>query len=358
VHKTDRPTPHHFNDEYQRILSLYQDGKYSQTAKETNKLLFRAMSEVYKETRDMATPSDRKRLQSLESRILKTRPLEKANLKEIATLIQEGNVFSIARGAELERTILKIPNLPSLVALGDQKYGGEKDRELDNLRKCVFTLLQYLAALMSFKGWVHNKRKVVTKQFDLDLNTGIMTNPEDRSRNISFKAATFGAMLAQIYSECALHFRPVDQPLDSTQTAHEMEERLNVVIFKAGFNAGSKFGDALSKVLAIKNPQMAIDSKIDKWCQFDTNVGWGRFENHLSVNESTAKVTGKIVLKSNFLVTEKTSTDPNICSLMTGYIAGVLQGLIGIPVHVEHFKTNGNCAQFNSKKKSCDFVVS
>jgi hypothetical protein len=68
-------------------------------------------------------------------------------------------------------------------------------------------------------------------------------------------------------------------------------------------------------------------------------------------------VKGKITLHSNFLIVEREAKDFNICSLMKGYIAGVLEQLLEFKVLVRHDKLSGDCGQFRPSKDGCDFVI-
>ena len=296
--------PHNIGVEYESVLSLCLSEKYNQAAREIKELIRLVLKEIYKETKSAIKAPDRKRFQSQEAKVLKRKQIDKADLKDLARLFQESKVLDSSDGSETERLILKTVNLSQLVDLAETC----STQRADGLRKCVYTQLQFLATLLSFKGWIkEKKRSLIQRKFDLDLNTGIMTNPTDRSRNISFKAVTFGVMLGHIYSEVVESFQPKED--GSSGNTHEMQNRLNVILFKSGFNAGSNFGEALSRELTNEAPEITEEEKIETWCRFDTSVGWGKFESHVAVNQTTAKVSGKIVLKSNFLVAEKGDKD-------------------------------------------------
>lgn len=193
---------------------------------------------------------------------------------------------------------------------------------------------------MVAKKNTRQKKSLGKKEFTLDSNTGIMRNPADLSRNVSFKAVTFCAILENICSEAV----------------NSLEQKMGDILYSAGYSAGSKFGEALSRKLNKVKPPISVEDKIEKWCSFDSNVGWGRFEDNLEVNETRETVSGKIVLENNFLTADRKRKDFNICSLMTGYIAGVLEKLLGFQVHVIHDKSY--CGQFKSDKDSCEFFVS
>ncbi|MEK6287438.1 MAG: hypothetical protein AABO57_16980 [Acidobacteriota bacterium] len=357
-------TDDNLNQQIEEFWWAFIGNDLDRAARIVNDLIVHTMVSLFERTRDQLQDPSRQGFDDRASRILGGTPVSLIDLARLAILFNELQVFDIAAGHESVRKRLRVYELSRLSVLAAGTLASDTEDVLR--RKDIGTLSEFLSALLDFEpGMPYNTSLDDTsldqKRFTIDLSTGIMKNPADLSRNVSFKAATFGAMLGHICSQVANNFRPDLITPNPTEDIHQIRERMkqemDAILFRSGFNAGANFGTELSEALSNKTPEMPLSERIDKWCSFDTSVGWGKFENHLTINEIAQKATGKIVLKSNFLIAEKDYNDFNICGLMKGYVAGVLKQLAGFAIEIRHDKYRSDCAQFNPEKQSCDFVA-
>lgn len=342
--------------ELESFWLFYKNERFSLAAKEITGLLLRTMIAIYLEVKSEVSPDLRHEFDSREKAILGDSELRKANLVKLVKLFEEFRILDLAEGSQPERDLLKIYNLSELAHLSENSL---TDRDTNNLKMCIFVLSEYVSALLRFKGWITSSytSNIVERKFTLDRNTGIMVNPVDLSRNVSFKAATFGVMLAHICSQVVAEFLPRQSTGDAWTDSHQLERDVGAILFQSGYDAGVNFGAAISAAFEREDPSMSLHDRVKTWCWFDTSVGWGKFEDNLVIREPT-DISGKITLRSNFLIAEKEQKDFNICGLMTGYIAGVLERLLGFSVRVKHDKHSGDCGQFIMGKDACDFFIS
>jgi hypothetical protein len=277
----------------------------------------------------------------------------------LVELFQKLRILDIANGDPKILKLLRVYNIAELAILLE-KTSDIFDKA--TLEMYVFVISEFVSALLKFKRSVSTVSTIedgslTTKNFILDLNTGIMTNPLDHSRNVSFKAITFSTMLGDICSQVVASFIPNKDAIGKPQDRKLMEQKMGKILLSSGYSVGSKFGEALSEKLNQETPPMSIHDKIKTWCQFDTIVGWGKFEDDLIVDETRFAVSGRVILKSNFLITDRIPEDFNLCGLMGGYISGVLEKLLGFKVDVKHNTNSNDCGLF-AGKDSCDFFVS
>jgi len=353
------PQESHLSEARKRFLTIYRQEKYKDAANEIHNLLLNILLKIYTEAKAKATGGIREEIEKTQLEIFGGRDTNNISLKELAALFHKLNILEIAEGNETDRNLLKAFSLMELVDLSEQSLHDSDDRA----KKYLFTIYAFVVALLSFNGEVDptgdtssTKSNIIDRTFSLNLDTGIMVNPHDLTRNVSFKAVTFSVMIGHICTQVVNKVLAEYNPADLGQNVRQIEESLNTILSESGYNAGSNFGEALTKDFQ-REAQLSLHQKIKLWCEFDTSVGWGKFEDELIVDESIKRVQGKVVLQSNFLVAEKTRLDFNLCSLMKGYIKGVLEKLLGFSVNVEH-KRDSNCAQFNPDKQFCDFLVS
>ncbi len=202
-------------------------------------------------------------------------------------------------------------------------------------------------------------RDQITKEFEqlgftetfflFNPERGLLLNKVDKARNVAFRAETFSNLLTSIYRE--IQARP-PSPCggdDSSRIAREILEN-------AGKDCGLRFARALETQFQREASRIPLKTKIAKWCEFDSDVGFGRFSDaNLKVDEKTNQVDGTIRLAENFLTVGKGTSDDNICSFLKGYIWGILEILTGLPLRVTHKKQD--CAQFQLGGDTCAFRI-
>jgi adenine specific DNA methylase Mod len=102
------------------------------------------------------------------------------------------------------------------------------------------------------------KSKGQTKVFKYLHERGLIINPSDNSRNISFKVETLNLIFDAIYNEV--------QNIADSNTAQK-------VLRKAGYVSGSNFGSMMDKKWELEYEEVSINNKISLWCDFDSDVG-------------------------------------------------------------------------------------
>lgn len=345
-----------FKESYQDIANLFRNGDYVRATFQTNTLILRVLKEMYAQAiKDM--PNDESQvLRALESKVLHEKTIESADLKDMASLFERAKFLLRVKGAASESRLLRAYDLMQVAALSQDCCNQTRNMQSDDLKLSAIWLLDFATLLLKFKGWLSDdiikshptlSKGEVVKQFILDFPLGILKNPEDDQRNVSFKVVTFVNMLGFIFERL---LSPENEAVDKMH----MHEKLNQYLFAAGNAVGSNFGTALLDKLDLR---LSIEQKINQWCDFDTHVGWGKFTNEIKVDNVTHRISGGIKLENNFLVVNRGSEEFGLCRFMSGYIAGVLEKLLKISVEVTH-NEELDCAQFVPGKSCCDFYVS
>jgi len=175
------------------------------------------------------------------------------------------------------------------------------------------------------------------KTFRYIKERGIIVNPEDGSRNVSYKVETLNNMLATIVDKVAGH--------------SDQETALNI-LHESGYAGGKQFGQTMNEQWELEDAHMTIGQKISKWCEFDSEVGWGKFSNEMSIDEDEGDLDGKIVIHENFLCHKRKKNDSFICEYMQGYVEGVIEELLG-GIEVEVACEMDSCPQLKPLKKKC-----
>lgn len=345
---------HDFDETYGKITTDISDGEFAHAAQEINGMLLRIMKSIYNETVQGMPDDESKALRALENNVLRGERIDSANLRIVTSLFEKSRLLLIAKGSISEGRLLRAYDLGQVAALSEYCSDPQTKMDDDSLGLNVRWLLGFATLLLTFKGWLSNEmvttklpltEGVTYKQFILNFTTGVLKNVDDLARNVAFKAATFVTILGFI----------CDKVIENAGIGKKMAPLLNEYLFMAGHAAGANFGQSLSDQL---DPRLPVEQKIEEWCRFDTTVGWGKFRNRVTVDEATGRVTGKIVLDNNFLVGSRGQADFNLCELLTGYISGVLEKILKMPIKIRHDRKFQDCAQFSLNKQSCDFIVS
>jgi len=140
--------------------------------------------------------------------------------------------------------------------------------------------------------------------------------------------------------------------------------------------ATTKFGASLAqKANWPEDDKIFEGAKIQQWCEFDSDVGFGKFEldTKSTMSEGTEVKKAKIILRESFLTASvdtefqrKSGNDEDnhrYCSFMTGYIQGVLNKILKNQVEVTHKPLpereleNHFKEIYGTKSESCLFEV-
>lgn len=187
-----------------------------------------------------------------------------------------------------------------------------------------------------------NKDETVTNNYAkivLNEERGIIINEADGTRNISFKVDTINSMLESMY-------KYVLNLSDKSEADR--------ALYSIGYGGGSRFGKAMNSKWELQN--MTYEEKITKWCEFDSLVGWGKYENHLHINTLNGVIEGKLSVQENFLCCNRRKADVKLCNFLIGYCTGVLEELLD-GQSIEIVCDCEFCPQENPFKKECSFKV-
>lgn len=176
-----------------------------------------------------------------------------------------------------------------------------------------------------------------TKIFECIPERGIMINPEDHQRNVSFRTDTFINMFSGIY----------DGVVDIVGS-----DRATDILFSTGYNCGQAFASRLNSQWELSSESvMSIADKLAKWCEFDSDVGWGKFDVAVEIDEEAGTFRAALSINECFIVDRKGKRP--VCGFVKGYCAGVIETLIGAPVTL----TCTSCPLKSLFKSACKFEV-
>ena len=171
--------------------------------------------------------------------------------------------------------------------------------------------------------------------FEYKPDRGVMINPEDHQRNVSFRSDTLLNLLSTIYKN-------VTEKVD--------EESSFQIFHDAGYEGGHGFGERMNEQW--RNAGAPIEAKLRKWCEFDSKVGWGKFSIDVTIDENEGTLEGKLRISENFAVDKKNHC--KTCAFMMGYCEGVIEALLeGVPVELECVE----CPMKNRLKSACVFSI-
>ena len=176
-----------------------------------------------------------------------------------------------------------------------------------------------------------------TTVFEYIASRGIMINPEDRQRNVSFRTDTFISMLGGIFDNVV---------------ALGGLDKARAIFHETGYTSGRNFAQRLNSSWEFgEGGTASIASKLRKWCEFDSNVGWGRFDVNVNVDEETGDFEGELTINECFIVDRKERKQ--ICEFIRGYCEGVIETLLCVNVKLECIE----CPMKNRFKSVCKFRI-
>lgn len=148
--------------------------------------------------------------------------------------------------------------------------------------------------------------------FEYIPERGIMVNPEDHQRNVSFRADTLINLLGGIYTQV----NDITNDTDKTDS----------IFFTSGYSSGKNFAERINNQWDNGNSIAAIKQKLSKWCTFDSAVGWGKFNINVDFDEDSDSLTGILSIDEPFLVDK--AKKRRVCTFLKGYCTGVLETLL------------------------------
>jgi predicted hydrocarbon binding protein len=331
-------------------------GRYDVVVKECSSLFELSLRKLFRQALIDLPFSDRMELQDAERAMGKgTKGVSDFGFGELVGLFRQSNLlkkWSQSTGRQLG--LLSTLDFAAIVELRNRvTHQGDQCSRLE--ADLVFNYLMNLLAVLgmsdldasikgSFKqvGASAEAADQNKRQFTFHKTRGILINDADGSRNIAFKVETINNIFSSIQ-------RGIEKISDKP-TADKM-------FWEAGYEAGSSFGSLMGQRWDIEKEQMTLMDKVGKWCDFDSDVGWGRLENGLSFDEVNGRLSGTITLSENFQIYKKKKGEPVECRFMAGYIQGVVEQIAGgcsVFVSCEE----KSCALNNPLKKLCTFSVS
>lgn len=191
--------------------------------------------------------------------------------------------------------------------------------------------------------------------FTLYLKEGIMINPDDKKRNVAFRTDTIQRMFNAVYTD--LFAQTKTQGVDPDK----VQKKVDKAFFCAGLTCGKSFGIELVNEVWKGGRDFSLQERLDKWCAFDSNVGFGRFSKKVvKVDDSGSIISGKIVLTNNFLAIDgkfaeasRKPIEADLCKFMIGYIQGVLTEITNTNIEVTHEPKD--CTQHKKSRGKCGF---
>jgi hypothetical protein len=167
---------------------------------------------------------------------------------------------------------------------------------------------------------------------------GTLINPNDNSRNVSFKVSTFQNLL-QGFTRGVTKALAESNGDSEEGSCESSKDTLGI----AGRRCGEEFGKDLGDMMSKSGRHVGVQERVQKWTEFDSDVGFGRFV----CDEDTIEIKGKRLVECDIYLLESfltpatdtsldTPGDHRFCSLMTGYIEGVFSLLFNMTVKVDH----------------------
>ena len=173
--------------------------------------------------------------------------------------------------------------------------------------------------------------------FEYIPERGIMINPEDHQRNVSFRTDTFINMFSCIFDS-------VDEIA--------CREKTKEIFHASGYQSGQNFAQRLNSRWDFEqNTPSSYETKLKKWCEFDSNVGWGKFDIKVNVDIYSGDFEGELSINECFIVDKKNRKQ--VCEFVKGYCEGVIETLIDVQVRLECI----SCPMKSRFKSACVFKI-
>lgn len=180
----------------------------------------------------------------------------------------------------------------------------------NNFEQCAWEAELALNAIM--KKYPTEEEAQRSIEFLYVPEFGIMINPADGERNVSFRTDTFISMMGGIYEKVA--------EIAGVENAGK-------IFFDSGYESGKNFAVRINSKWGNGFSIEEMKKKIQKWCAFDSLVGWGKFEADIQFDEENDTFGGTLTITEAFIV--DTQHKRKVCEFIRGYCTGVLDTLLG-----------------------------
>lgn len=143
------------------------------------------------------------------------------------------------------------------------------------------------------------------------------------------------------------------------ETMSQRIQNYEAVLRETGRKVGRDFARDFQAVLnserKLRKKALSLSEKFERWLEYDSKAGMGKFEGELN----SATFEGEITVQNSFVTHQRQpSSDQSLCSFMTGYIEGVLQGLSACQdISVSHSAEEQECGFFNKDPEQCVFII-
>lgn len=223
-------------------------------------------------------------------------------------------------------------------------YIGRKQRIIAYPEKTESYFPKLLDALLpevKTKDKVTEKKSVAglkhqtVKKLEYIPERGIIINAEDRQRNVSFRTDTLVSIFSEIYGA----IRELSGDVDAKK-----------IFFDAGYKSGVNFAQRLFNQW--NNECISMEEKLEKWCQFDSSVGWGKFDVDITIDRERDCLTGELRINECFIVDKRVNCE--ICSFIKGYCTGIIEIICGnVGIELECIE----CPIKSRFKSACVFKI-
>lgn len=347
-------------DKLSFIQDMIDKGEYNIVITESCSLFEMAFKKIFKEAVASFEFQDRNALMEAEQKIGKgNKGVNDFGFGELVGLNRESHLLSKwATYTNKDMGLINSINFGSIVELRNSLVHKNDSKQVTCNRydaELVFNCLRNMYATLGFM----NLDSAITNSFSapkeetpkandgmelvnisLNRQRGIIINQMDGTRNISYKVDTINRMLSVMYEKV------------SELTSEEDASR---ILTEMGYDSGSAFGRVMNEKWELED-DLNINDKITMWCDFDSEVGWGRLVNNLNVDEEEGTITGTIDINENFLCYKRKKTEAKICVFLKGYCEGVLEELLG-GAQVKLVCSGTGCPLNNALKKKCSYQV-
>ncbi|RLA78760.1 MAG: hypothetical protein DRG78_14370 [Epsilonproteobacteria bacterium] len=349
-----------YTNKFSFIQQSLDGGEYDVVIKESATLFEVAMKQIFHQAITKLPFADRKELQKAEEEIGKgNKGVDDFTFGQLVGLYRQSKLFKKWESySNVDLGILTSLDLNSIVEMRNKlTHQGATCSKFE--AELVFNYLKNFFASLGLADIEEavekvfdskltqqkvadnsNKDNTQKKIFNYLENRGLIINPSDESRNISFKVESINFIFETIVKEL-------------TNGNHDISS----VFYKSGFASGEKFGAIMNEKWELQKDDISLEDKISLWCQFDSDVGWGKLSNNINIDYENFDISGHIELNENFQSYKRVSKNLEDCELMKGYISGVLEQLLsGLETKIEC--DMGKCPRENPFHKKCIFNIS
>src|ERR1017187_10521469 len=301
-----------WESKYRSVMRLFQAEDYKSAISDSENLFLEVLADLVNSIEPHLAEPDKAKLMDLVDSICSKLPLRRFNLEQFTRLYSDfgllerlalldpaqahlanvaamfslsglNKIFQYLRRSTLDQKTLRGPAQQIIVTLGaflhyDQRATLVKLDIIQDREAIEKDFQDYLGTRSKFIEMLGLDpvvdEEVGTKVFDLVKERGLLFNRSDKSRNVSFKVATLVNLLSNIYAGIS--------EIRSRDEADRIFE-------KAGHVSGTKFGAQMDESSQRSRYELSDADIVEQWCEFDSDVGFGRFHNHLTFERSEHK---------------------------------------------------------------------